>query len=46
MNFSILIMVVAAIAGAVGFEVVVGLAMNVMVKRDHADLDDSGLLGH
>jgi hypothetical protein len=44
-NFSVVIMVLAAIAGAVGFEVLVGLTMNVMLKRDQSDSDAAGLLG-
>lgn len=43
-NFSVLIMVLAAIAGAVAFEVLVGLAMTVMAKNQ-SEPDDAGLLG-
>ncbi|MHA7653850.1 hypothetical protein ACX9NE_18100 [Mycobacterium sp. ML4] len=46
MDFSILIiMVLAAVAGAVGFEMLVGLAMTVMVKRDQPEPDDTRLVG-
>jgi hypothetical protein len=38
-------MVLAAVAGAVAFEVLVGLAMTFMAKQNQPDPDDAGLSG-
>lgn len=38
-------MVLAAVAGAVAFEVLIGLAMSVLAKQNQSEPDDAGLLG-